>query len=138
MSTALTRALQPILPILKAPETEDLAIQEPGVAWLMKGGAWHRIEVPAMTYARLHGVSVMAAAQTRQVINPRNPILSTDLLGDLRLQAMMPPTVPPATMALTFRRGDKALDAVTDVVRLFDVSRWNKWTQRRERQRGRD
>ena len=87
MSTALTRALQPVLPILTAPETEDLAIQEPGVGWWMKAGAWHRIELPAMTYARLHGISVMAAAQTRQVITPRNPILSTDILGDLRLQS---------------------------------------------------
>ena len=73
MSTALTRALQPVLPILTAPETEDLAIQEPGVGWWMKAGAWHRIALPAMTYARLHGISVMAAAQTRQVITPRTP-----------------------------------------------------------------
>ena len=49
MNTALTRALQPVLPILTAPETEDLAIQEPGVGWWMKAGAWHRIALPAMT-----------------------------------------------------------------------------------------
>jgi type IV secretion system protein VirB11 len=91
-----------------------------------------------MTYARLHGISVMAAAQTRQVITPRNPILSTDILGDLRLQSMMPPTVPPGTMAVTLRRGDKALDDVTDVPRLFDISRWNQWAGRRERRRARD
>jgi type IV secretion system protein VirB11 len=138
MSTALTRALQPVLPILTAPETEDLAIQEPGVGWWMKRGAWHRIALPAMTYARLHGISVMAAAQTRQVITPRTPILSTDILGDLRLQSMMPPTVPPGTMAVTLRRGDKALDDVADVPRLFDISRWNQWARRRERQRARD
>jgi type IV secretion system protein VirB11 len=138
MSTALTRALQPILDILTAPETEDLAIQEPGVGWWMKRGAWHRVEIPTMTYARLHGISVMAAAQTRQVITPRHPILSTDLLGDLRLQSMMPPTVPPSTMALTFRRGDQALDAVGDVPRLFDTRRWNQWDKRQERQRARD
>ena len=138
MSTALTRALQPVLPILTAPETEDLAIQQPGVGWWMKRGAWHRIAVPAMTYARLHGISVMAAAQARQVITSRNPILSTDILGDLRLQSMMPPTVPPGTMAVTLRRGDKALDDVMDVPRLFDISRWNQWARRRERQRARD
>lgn len=138
MSTPLTRALAPVMHILSDPKTEDLAIQEPGVGWWMHSGAWHRVDIPEMSYARLHGISVMAAAQTRQVITPRHPILSTDLLGDLRLQAMLPPTVPPGTMALTFRRGDKALDAVTDVARLFDISRWNKWTQRRERQRARD
>lgn len=138
MSTALSRALQPIMDILTAPETEDFAIQEPGVGWWMKRGAWHRVDVPAMNYARLHGIAVMAAAQTRQVITPRNPILSTDMLGDLRLQAIMPPAVPPGTMAVTIRRGDMALDTVGDVPRLFDVSRWNKWTDRRERQRARD
>jgi len=138
MSIALTKALAPVLHILTAPETEDLAIQEPGVGWWLKHGAWHRVELPAMTYARLHGVSVMAAAQTRQEITPRNPILSADLLGDLRLQAMMPPAVSPGTMALTFRRGDLAVDDVADVPKMFDTSRWNKWSNRRERRQARD
>jgi type IV secretion system protein VirB11 len=133
MSIALNKALAPVLDILTAPETEDLAIQEPGVGWWLKHGAWHRIERPAMTYARLYGIAVMVAAQTRQVITPRNPILSADLLGDLRLQAMMPPVQPVGTMALTFRRGDMAVDDVADVPKRYDTTRWNKWEGRRER-----
>jgi len=132
VSQGLMTALRPIWHILSAPETEDLAIQEPGVGWWLKGGAWHRTEMPAMTYQRLHGLSVMAAAQTGQCITPRDPILSTDLPGGLRLQSIMPPAVAPGTMALTFRRGDERLDDVSDVGRLFDTSRWNKWSRRHE------
>ena len=133
MSQGLLTALRPIQHILYAPETEDLGIQEPGVGWQLKHGAWHRIELPAMTYQRLHGISVMAAAQTGQRITPREPILSADLPGGLRLQSVMPPAVAPGTMALTFRRGDERLDTVDDVGRLFDTSRWNKWSSRHER-----
>jgi type IV secretion system protein VirB11 len=138
MSAPLTTALQPILPILQDPATEDLAIQEPGVGWWLHHGEWHRVELPAMTYARMYGIAVMAGAQTRQVITPNEPILSADLLGDLRLQAVMPPAVPPRTMALTFRRGDMAIDDVADVPKMFDTRRWNKWADRRERRQAQD
>jgi type IV secretion system protein VirB11 len=133
MSTALARALAPVMHILTAPETEDLAIQEPGIGWWLHHGAWHRVELPAMNYARLHGIAVMAAAQTRQEITPRSPILSADLLEDLRLQAVMPPAVPTGTMALTFRRGDMAIDDVGEVPKMYDTTRWNKWEGRGER-----
>jgi type IV secretion system protein VirB11 len=130
--------MAPVMDIVTAPETEDLAIQEPGVGWWLHHGAWHRVELPTMTYARMFGISVMAAAQTRQEITPRNPILSADLLGDLRLQSVMPPAVSPRTMAMTFRRGDLAIDDLDRVPKMFDTSRWNKWDQRRERRRVQD
>lgn len=138
MTAALTIALRPVEHILSDPATEDLAIQEPGVGWWLKGGAWNRVELPAMSYQRMHGISVMAAAQTRQAITPADPILSADLPGGLRLQAVMPPAVPANTMALTFRRGDPRLDDVEDVTRLFDTSRWNQWAQRKERMAAKD
>ena len=130
---ALQVALAPVQHILSDPTTEDLAIQEPGVGWWLKRGAWHRIELPAMTYQRLHGISVMAASQTRQSITERAPILSADLLGDLRLQSVMAPAVAPGTMALTFRRGDVRVDDVSDIGKLFETSRWNQWATRGER-----
>lgn len=130
MSTALPVALRPLDHILSDSATEDLAIQEPGVGWVYKGGGWHRVELPAMTYQRLHGIATLAASQTGQKINRRHPILSADLPGDLRLQAVMDPAVPAGTMALTFRRADEGLDEVEDVTRLFDTRRWNKWGER--------
>jgi type IV secretion system protein VirB11 len=138
MSTSLTKALWPILHMLQAPETEDVAIQEPGVAWWLHHGAWHRVEAEAMNYARCHAIATMAAAQTRQQITHRSPILDTDLLGDLRLMAAMPPAVRPGTMSLTFRRGDMAIDELSEVPKMFGTSRWNKWAGRLERQQQRD
>lgn len=138
MSVALSTGLKPIAHILSAPETEDLAIQEPGVGWWLKHGTWHRVELPAMTYQRLHGISVMAAAQTRQAIHPNAPILSADLPGQLRLQSVMPPAVPPGTMSVTIRRGDGRIDEVDDVPQLYDTSRWNQWARRSERRKAED
>ena len=135
---ALNAALRPLAGRLYAPETEDLAIQAPGVGWHLKHGAWHRVELPAMTYNRLYGLSVLAASQTRQRITPREPILSADLPGGLRLESLMPPAVPAGTMALTFRRGDVAVDEIEDVPRLYDTSRWNRWSERHERRRAQD
>lgn len=138
MSTALARALAPVMHILTPPETEDLAIQEPGIGWWLHHGAWHRVDLPAMNYARLHGIAVMAAAQTRQEITPRSPLLDADLLGDLRLMAAMPPAVRPGTMSLTFRRGEMAIDELSAVPKMFGTNRWNRWDNRRERQQQRD
>jgi type IV secretion system protein VirB11 len=138
MSNSLSTALWPIMHMLQASETEDVAIQEPGVVWWLHHGSWHRVEAAAMTYARCHAIAVMAAAQTRQQINPRNPIIDTDLLGNLRLIAVMPPAVRPGTMSLTFRRGDMAIDELSEVPKMFGTARWNKWEGRRERQQQRD
>ena len=133
MTQALLTALRPIQHILSAPATEDLAIQEPGVGWWLKGGAWHRTELPAMSYQRLHGLSVMAAAQTRQKITHGAPILSADLPGGLRLQSVMPPAVPVGTMALTFRRADERVMALSEITSRFDTDGWNKWDRRHDR-----
>lgn len=138
MSAGLLAAHRPIDYILHDPETEDLAIQEPGVGWWLKRGAWHRVELPAMTYQRLHGISVMAASQTGSKITSRSPILSADLPGQIRLQSVMPPAVPPGTMALSYRRGDERLDEIKDVPKLYNTTRWNKWAQRNERRERED
>lgn len=138
MNAGLNTALRPIAHILYAPETEDLAIQEPGIGWWLHHGAWHRTELPSMTYQRLHGISVMAASQTGQVITGRSPILSADLPGGLRLQSIMPPAVPPGTMALSFRRGDERLDEIEDVPKLYNTSRFNQWAKRHARREQQD
>lgn len=137
MSAPLTKALAPILHILQDPATEDLAIQEPGVAWWQTCGAWRRLDIPELTYGRLFAIAVMAAAQTRQEITHRSPILDCDLLG-LRLLAVMPPAIPPKTMVLVFRRGDERLDEVSDVAKLFGTSRANKWAGRKALQKAKD
>jgi type IV secretion system protein VirB11 len=91
-----------------------------------------------MTYARMHGIAVMAAAQTRQEITHRSPILTADLPGELRLEAVMPPVQMPGTMALTFRRVDKELDEIEAMPSLYDTSRWNQWADRKQRMQARD
>jgi type IV secretion system protein VirB11 len=135
MSNALTRSYAPIAHILHAPETEDFAMQEPGVGWWLHHGKWHRTEVPEMTYARQMGISVLAAAQTRQVISHAKPILSCDLPGLLRLQAIMPPVQSPGTMSITIRQGDRDIDEVEAVPAMYNTARWNKWAGRKERRR---
>lgn len=138
MSAALAAALRPVSAILADTETEDLAIQEPGVGWRLARGSWQRLDLPAMTYDRLAGLSALAAAQTRQRINAASPILSCDLPGNLRLQSVMSPAVPSGTMALTWRRGDAQVDELEDIPRLYNTTRFNQWDGRLARRRERD
>jgi type IV secretion system protein VirB11 len=142
MLAELDFALAPIAGFLSDPATEDLAINEPGVAWQFSKGGWTRHDAPGLTYRRLHGISALAASQTRQTISVREPVLSADIESSgrvYRLQSVMPPAVPAGTMALTFRRPDDAIGKVGDIRSRYDIARWNRWKDRgaaRQQQRG--
>jgi type IV secretion system protein VirB11 len=130
----LDLALAPARAELEHPQTEELCFNRPGEAWWLKTGCdFERVEMPAMSYRRLHGIAVMAAAQMRQTIGPRKPLLAADLPGGHRLQAVLPPAVPPGTISLTFRRPGNAVFALEDLDTRYDTTRWNGWDRRQER-----
>lgn len=131
----LDLALAPVAEQLAHPGTEDLAFNRPGEAWWYINGGWRCIEVPAMTYRRLHGVAVLAASQGRQTIGPRAPILATDLPNGHRLHAVLHPAVPEGNVALVFRRPGDSVAEASEIAGRFDVSRWNRWRERKERRR---
>lgn len=126
-------ALAPIWDMLSDPLTEDVAFNAPGLAWWFKEGRWSPVEVPEMTYRRLHGVAVLAASQARQRIDGRHPILSADLPSGHRLQVLMPPAVPEKSISLTFRRHTESVSPLAEISARFQTGRWNKWTGRQAR-----
>jgi type IV secretion system protein VirB11 len=130
----LDLALAPAMEQLSHPETEELCFNEPGVAWWLRTGSdYERVDMPLMTYRRLHGIAVLAAAQTRQTIGPRAPLMDTDMPRGHRLNAVLPPAVPHGTISLTFRRPSDEVYDVDDIDRRYDTTLWNKWEGRRER-----
>lgn len=132
----LDLALAPAREQLAHPDTEELCFNQPGEAWWLKTrGEFERVPMPTMTYRRLHGVAVLAAAQMRQTIGPRTPLLSADLPSGHRLQAVLPPAVPPGTISLTFRRHSDDVSPVEDIGLRYDTSRWNGWANRKERRK---
>lgn len=130
MAPELTIALSPVLDVLNDQDTEDLAFNGPGVGWRLAHGRWERIDAPAMTLGRLRGVATMAAAGTRQNINKRSPLLSTELPSGHRLQVVLPPAVPDGSISLTFRRPSDDIASLESVTSRFRTAGWNDWTKR--------
>lgn len=128
---ALDVAMEPISHLLA--EGEDVAVNRPGEVWHYMAGQWHHHSVPAMTEARCRGIALLAEAQTRPAV--RQAIISTDVPTGHRLEALLPPAVLPHTTALCFRRSDDYVAPVGDLGQRFTTGRWNKWAERKERER---
>lgn len=132
----LALALEPAKELLHHEMTEELCFNQPGEGWWLRTGSdFERVEIPAMTYRRLHGIAVLAGAQQRQTMGVRAPLLSADLPSGHRLQAVIPPAVPHGTISLTFRRPSDTVAPVEQIDARYDTSRWNQWNTRKERRR---
>ena len=127
----LRHLLQPILPWLDDPSTEEIAINKPGEAFVRQKGVFTRHELP-LDYDDLEDISILAGALRRQDVGPRSPLCATELPGGERLQICLPPAVPHGTVSLTIRRPGTSVSALADVSKRYQTSRWNKWEARRE------
>src|SRR5689334_11573258 len=129
-------ALAPALPQL-GPDTEELCFNGPGLGWVLKtGGGFVPVEMPEMNYRRLHGVAVLAAAQARQTMGPRKPLMGGDLFlgpAELRIQAVIPPAVPHGTIAISLRRHSDTVSPIESITERYDISLWNAWDARGQR-----
>ncbi|NOG73905.1 P-type DNA transfer ATPase VirB11 [Roseicella sp. DB1501] len=128
----LNFALAPVAPALADPRTEELCINRPGEFFLRQGGRFARHAAPALDFEALEAVAILAGALRGQRVGAERPLLSTDLPAGHRLQAVLPPAVPPGTVSLTFRRPSDAVAPLAGVAGRYDTSRWNRWEQRRE------
>lgn len=95
---------------------EDIAFQEPNVAWVYKHGRFERHEC-AMTATDLENLAIVAAAQRGGDIsfgtNPW-PLLMTDLDGRGRLAVVMKPCVE-GCPSVTIRRGSDEWPTLRDL-----------------------
>ena len=70
--------MQPLALWLDDDATEDIAINEPGRAWVRHHGVWDAVELQ-LTLADLEDIAVLAAALRCQDIGPEAPLCSTEL-----------------------------------------------------------
>jgi type IV secretion system protein VirB11 len=104
MSVTLDHLLEPISQWLDDTNVEEICIQKPGEAWVYSRGWFERHPVDLDADA-IEDIAIVAAAQRRQDIHQRQPLLATDLVGRGRLQAVIYPCVAEGSPSLTIRRG---------------------------------
>ncbi|WP_424138828.1 P-type DNA transfer ATPase VirB11 [Roseomonas chloroacetimidivorans] len=102
----LQLALSPLEALWADPEVEDVLIQRPGEAWTRRRGEMLRHDVP-LDFVDLEGIAILAGSLKRQNVGRSQPLLSCDLAGGMRMQAILPPCVNAGTVALAIRRPKK-------------------------------
>jgi type IV secretion system protein VirB11 len=127
--------MQPFYPLLEG-GTEDIAVNEPGVAWVRRGGRWEDHTVPTLDYGTLLDMSTLAAAVSEQITNARHPLLFTDIpMVDgppLRLMSIQWPAIEPGKIAWTLRQPGDRIYTVDEVTARYKTERWNRWQRRKE------
>ncbi|WP_426960339.1 P-type DNA transfer ATPase VirB11 [Muricoccus radiodurans] len=102
----LQLALAPLDPLWEDPEVEDVLINRPGEAFVRRRGEMTRHDVP-LDFVDLEGIAILAGSLKRQNVGRSFPLLSCDLSGGMRLQAVLPPCVNDGSVALAIRRPKK-------------------------------
>lgn len=129
----LQHLLGPVLPWLKDPATEEVAINRPGEAFVRQNGVFCRHDLP-LGYDDLEDIAILAGALRKQDVGPRAPLCATELPGGERLQICLPPAVPNGTVSLTIRRPGSSVAALGEVGKRYRTARWNRWADRSETQ----
>lgn len=99
----LLDALRPLAALWQDPDVEDVLMNRPGEVFVRKGGQKTRHEID-MDVLDMEGIAILAGALKRQNVGRSRPLLSCDLPGGVRLQAVMAPAVNEGTVALAIRR----------------------------------
>jgi type IV secretion system protein VirB11 len=108
----LRHILSPFDKIMEDDTVEDVLMQKPNVAFVRRGSKTTRHEVD-FDFLSQKGLAILAGARMGQNVGSAMPLLSCDLPGGSRLQAVLPPCVADGTVALAIRRS-KAVSPTLD------------------------
>jgi type IV secretion system protein VirB11 len=125
--------LQPLAEWLNNSATEDIAINEPGKAWIRHHGAWERVEVPLGLDA-IEEIAILAGSLRKQEVGNDSPLLDTEMPNGERLAVCLPPTVPVGFPSLTFRKHEDTISPTEAMTKRYVIGQWNKRSDR-QRQR---
>lgn len=138
MTTAtiqLQHMIEPLVPLLEG-GTEDIAINEPGAAWVRRNGVWTPHDVPTLDYDTLLDMTIIAGSISKQETGQRQPLLFTDIPmaegAPLRLMAIQPPAMEPGKICWTLRQPGARIHTIEEVTARYKTDRWNRWERRRE------
>jgi type IV secretion system protein VirB11 len=119
----LEDVLSPLRPWMSDHETEDIAIQGPGKAWVYQSGGWSPHDVDIDLDA-LEEIPKLAASFRQQDLGL---ILDTYLPTRERLNACLPPTVEAGSISLTIRRPSSKLPLFSEVNERYRTANWHEW-----------
>jgi type IV secretion system protein VirB11 len=118
--------LTPLDPWLEDPATEDIAINQPGEAWIRQRGAWLRDGV-ALDGDALEEIAILAGSLRKQEVGALSPLCATELPDGERLQICLPPAVPQGTVSLTIRKHEHSVAPLSKLGSRYRAREWNRW-----------
>ena len=113
-SQLLQHALMPFQSFLSDDTVEDILMQRPGEVFVQAGGKTTRHDIN-VDYVDMQTIAILAGASRRQNVSHSQPLLSCDLSGGIRLQAVFPPCVEDGTVALAIRRPKGRLSDLDEI-----------------------
>jgi type IV secretion system protein VirB11 len=113
-SNTLPYLLRTFEPILSRPGVEEIAMQEPGVAWVWQAGKFHRVEV-AFDAHDIEDLATVAAAQRKLEVGEHDPLLGVEISDRLRLQIVLPPCTRTGKPATVIRQGSEVLPTLVQL-----------------------
>ncbi len=118
--------------LLSAPDTEDVAIQEPGKAWRLANGEWRCHELPELTLFLIENIAVVAASAGHQEALTTSIVDCTEPVGPHghRLNIIAPPNVPRGSIALVFRKPDERVAPMSSIGDRYETEGWNQYRER--------
>jgi type IV secretion system protein VirB11 len=122
--------LRPLARWLDDPAVEDVAINEPGKAWIRHHGAWEGVDV-SLGLEDIEELAILAGSLRKQEVGAQSPLCATELPGGQRLQICMPPAVPNGTVSLTIRVHEQDVARLSEVKKRYKTDNWNKWSNQR-------
>jgi type IV secretion system protein VirB11 len=112
----LDDALAPFAEFRADDAVEDIIMNRPGEVFIRRGAKTTRHEVP-VDFVDQEAIAILAGSLSGQNVGPATPLLSCELPGGTRLQAVLPPCVKDGKVALAIRRAKKTsptLDQLAD------------------------
>lgn len=94
----------PLVPHLQNKAVTEIAVNDPGNIWIMKGGEWESIPAPEIDLAFLEQIGSRLANYASKSFGRKNTSLSTTLPSGERVEMTHPPSCPESTRYLNIRK----------------------------------
>ncbi len=94
----------PLKPQLLDPDVNEIAVNDPGTLWVMKGGNWEPIPAPEVDLAFLESIGARLANYATKAYDRKHTSLSTTLPSGERVEMTHPPSCPEHTRYLNIRK----------------------------------
>lgn len=116
-NAALNEYLSILTPFFEEKGVTEICINRPQEVWTEGADGWVRHELPKLTHNYCMQLAKLIANYDQQAINEQQPMLSSMLPGNMRVEVLIPPVVESGTVSMTIRRqmsATRPLSAYTD------------------------